>query len=86
MAILLINTIYSDREFVSDVVDDSHLSVELREFFESKANGTHIAWNSPDMEWLDSQEFDIDNYEETALPSIMFGENAKIDKIINIDH
>lgn len=87
MALLLINTIQPDREFVSDIVDDSIFPANIRAFFESKPNGCHITWSGSDMEWIEETEFDICDYtDESKLPPEMFGDKAKIDKIINIDY
>lgn len=85
--ILLINTLYDDGTYISDMIDDSLLPDEIRKFFESKPNGYHFTWaDQKDADWLEDTEFDIADYVEGAhLPSIMLGSNAKVDKIITVD-
>lgn len=85
--ILLINTLYDDGTYISDMIDDSLFPDNIRIFFESKPNGYHIKLQEQEeIEWMENAQFDISEYvEDTKIPASMFGENAKVDKIITID-
>jgi hypothetical protein len=85
--ILLINTLYDDGSYISDMIDDSLLPDVIRIFFESKPNGYHFTWTEQkDVAWVEDTGFDIAEYVEGAhLPSSMLGSNAKVDKIITVD-
>ena len=85
--IVLFNTITrSDGSFVCDILDTDKLPKECKAYIESLPNGYHIKHTDEEMEIL-GEEFDVSDYcEDMKLPKALIGENAKIDKVINMDY
>lgn len=85
--IILFNTITrSDNTFVCDILDTNKLPKKIKSYIESLPNGYHIKHTDSEIKNL-GEDFDISDYcDEMKLPACLIGENAKIDKIINMDY
>jgi hypothetical protein len=85
--IILLNTITrSDNSFICDIIDTDKLPKNIKLFFESLPNGFRIT-NTDDEVDIIGESFDVSDYcDNMKMPLCLFGKNAKIDKIVNMDY